>query len=202
MSGKRSHPRQPKNRQDALDAAEFVLKKFAKRKPMHCQDIAKKAIQEGRLISKATRPGAPGQQLLYRARKDIKKREEQGASARFTNPAKGYLGLAEWERKASPARSKKTAGVIYVLSNPGMKGILKIGRAKDLKRRMTTLDTAVPDPYHCVCAVRVDNAADLEKKLHRILGGRVEGKREFYRLNASDLIPFLQGLGEDVTPAL
>ena len=205
MSARRSLSRRPKyssseKKLTALDAAELVLREFAKRKPMHCQDIAERAMREGWLTSKATRPGAPGWQLLSRAQKDIKKREEQGDSAWLTNPVKGYLGLAEWERKASPARSKKTSGTIYVLSNPTMKGYLKIGRATDLKRRMTTLNTGVPVPFHCEHARKVDNAAKLEKTLRNTLRGRVKSKREFYQLDVADVIYLLHTHGEDVTP--
>ena len=184
----------------ALEAAELVLRKFANRKPMHCRDITRKAIQKGWLASQAKRPD---QQLLYRARQDIKKREERGDSARFTIPDKGYLGLAKWERKSSPARSKKTADVIYVLSNPAMEGLLKIGKTtKDLKQRMGELyDTGVPFPFRCEHARKVDDADELEKWLQRILRNRVNPKREFYQLDVEDVINALQGHGEDVTPA-
>ena len=206
MSTRRLLSRRPKNSSSekkltALNAAELVLRKFAKRKPMHCQDIAEKAMREGWLTSKATRPGAPGWQLLYRVQKDIKKREERGDSARFTNPARGYLGLAEWKHKASPSRSKKIPSVVYVASNPAMEGLLKIGITKDLEQRMDDLyKTNVPFRFDCEYAIRVDDAESTEKKLHRILKGRVNPRREFFQLDAEDIIPFLMRLGEYVTP--
>lgn len=68
MSAKRSLSHRPKygsseKKLTALDAAELVLRKFAKRKPMHCQDLAERAMQEGWLTSQARRLD---QQLLHR----------------------------------------------------------------------------------------------------------------------------------------
>lgn len=186
-----------------LDAVERVLRKYAKQKPMHCQDIAEKAMREGWHISKATRLGAPGWQLLYRVQKDITRRKERDDSARFTNPARGRLGLAEWKHKASPILSKKIPGVVYVLSNPAMEGLLKIGTTRNLKRRMATLyNTSVPARFNCAYAIRVDDAKSIEKELHRALKGScVNPEREFFRIDAEDIIPILMRLGEDVTPA-
>ena len=170
---------------------------------MHCQDIAENAMGDGSLASSAKRLGAPGWQLLYRVQKDIKKREEQNAPARFINPAKGYIGLAEWARgKSLPASSKKMPTIVYVATNPAMEGLLKIGITGDIDARMKSLSrTNVPSRFDCKCAVEVDNAADVEQKLHRLLKGRVNENREFYRLSEADLVPFLRGLGKDVTPA-
>ena len=170
---------------------------------MHCRDIAEKAWQEGLLPSKIQRSDKLGWQLSHRARQEIKKR---GDSARFTNPSPGYIGLAEWKRKASPARSERVPrGVVYVLSNPAMEGLLKIGSTKDgesLEKRMAALyNTSVPVPFRCEYAIRVGNATELEKRLHRVLGGRVNPRREFHRLDIEDVISVLQGCGEDVTPA-
>ena len=170
---------------------------------MHCQDIAENAMEEGSFTSSAKRLGAPGWQLLSRVQKDIKKREEQNAPARFTNPAKGYIGLAEWARgKSLPASSKKMPTIVYVASNPAMEGLLKIGITGNINARMKSLyRTNVPSRFDCKCAVEVDNAADIEKKLLRLLKHRVNPNREFFRLPLDDLVPFLQGLGKDVTPA-
>ena len=92
-------------------------------------------------------------------------------------------------------------GVVYVLSNQAMEGLLKIGITEDLEQRMKDLyNTSVPFRFDCECAIRVDDAESTEKKLHRILKGRVNLRREFFRLDAEDIIPFLMRLGEDVTP--
>lgn len=169
---------------------------------MHCQDIAEKAMRKGWFTSKAVRPGAPGWQLLYRAQQDIKKREERGAPARFTNPASGCLGLAEWKHRAPPARSKKTPGVVYILSHPAMEGLLKIGTTGNLKQRMEGLyKTNVPARFDCVCAIRVDDAKGAEKELHRLLkDDRVNPDREFFKLDAEIIVPIVMRFGEDVTP--
>ena len=197
-----------KNKLTALDAAELVLRKFAKRKPMHCRDIAEKAMQENWFTSRTSRSDTLGWRLSHHARQDIKKREERGDSARFTNPSICCLGLAEWKHKSiPPAHPKKTPRVIYVLSNKAYEGLglLKIGITKDgesLEKRMGDLyNTSVPFPFRCEYAIRVDNAADRERWLHRVLRGRAHQQREFYQLDVEDVIEVLKGHGEDVTPA-
>lgn len=63
------------------------------------------------------------------------------------------------------------SGIIYVLTNPAMPGLVKIGMtARDDPRvRMDELYTksaGVPVPFHCVRAVRVDDERAAEKALH------------------------------------
>ena len=68
-------------------------------------------------------------------------------------------------------------GVIYILSNPAMPGLVKIGKTTNLDDNMSSLySTGVPVPFHCVYAKRVQNYSEVEKKLH--LGLR--SKREKY----------------------
>lgn len=63
-------------------------------------------------------------------------------------------------------------GLVYLLSNPAMPGIYKIGTTtrSDIAARMNELyTTGVPTRFECVKACRVANCAQVEKALHQAL---------------------------------
>ena len=94
-------------------------------------------------------------------------------------------------------------GVIYILSNPAMPGLVKIGKTTNLDDRMSSLySTGVPVPLHCVYAKRVDNYSEVEKKLHLGLRSKRENmNREFFRIAEEEVINFLELIeGVEVTP--
>ncbi len=63
-------------------------------------------------------------------------------------------------------------GVVYVVTNPAMPGLVKIGSTKrdDVSLRIGELYTqggaGVPLPFDCVYAVKVANYREVEKGLH------------------------------------
>ena len=94
-------------------------------------------------------------------------------------------------------------GVIYILSNPAMPGLVKIGKTTNLDDRMSSLySTGVPVPFHCVYAKRVNNYSEVEKKLHLGLRSKRENmNREFFRIAEEEVINFLELIeGVEVTP--
>ena len=94
-------------------------------------------------------------------------------------------------------------GVIYVLSNPSMPEMLKIGKTTNIKQRLASLyTTGVPLPFKCVYAKEVDNMDWAEEKLHAGLAStRVNEKREFFRIPEDELIHLFDLIpGIDVTP--
>ncbi len=65
-----------------------------------------------------------------------------------------------------------THGIVYVLTNPVMPGIVKIGMTErsDIDKRLRELyTTGVPVPFECAYACKVDPAdcAKIEKALHK-----------------------------------
>lgn len=77
-------------------------------------------------------------------------------------------------------------GIIYVLTNEAMPGLVKIGYTQgELQKRMDNLyTTGVALPFFCHFAAKVKNAARLEKTLHSIFSTeRVQSKREFFRID-------------------
>lgn len=96
-------------------------------------------------------------------------------------------------------------GVVYILQNPAFQeNIIKIGSTSDLKNRMKDLyrATGVPARFTCYYARKVDNKADVERKLHSGLRSkRINPDREFFEIDPQEAKSLLEiAPGEDVTP--
>ena len=86
------------------------------------------------------------------------------------------------------------AGVIYILSNPAMPGLVKLGKTTNLPARLKSLySTGVPVPFRCVFAKRVGNYHEVERKLYAGLRSHRENEnREFFRIAEEEVINFLK----------
>ena len=91
--------------------------------------------------------------------------------------------------------------VVYVLSNPAMPGIVKIGRTTDMNARLTQLySVGVPVPFTLVFACHVENHDQVELAMHRAFDPyRVNPRREFFRIEPEQAVAILQLLHEDAT---
>jgi len=95
-------------------------------------------------------------------------------------------------------------GIVYIISNQGMPGLVKIGQTSNLEQRIGSLNrsSAVPYPFRCVIAKKVDDYKVVEKRLHKGLKShRVNPKREFFKIaeeEAKELLDIVKG--ENVTP--
>lgn len=89
-------------------------------------------------------------------------------------------------------------GIVYLLTNEAMPGLVKIGKTSrcDLKMRMRELfTTGVPLPFECVyaCKVKLSHMDELEKALHTAFApNRVNENREFFRISPSQPLPILK----------
>jgi hypothetical protein len=95
-------------------------------------------------------------------------------------------------------------GFVYVLTNPAMPGLVKIGctDAEDAGTRIAQLyTTGVPLPFEIAFAARVDDHLSVERALHTAFGpNRVNPRREFFRLDPDQPIAILRLLHvEDAT---
>ena len=102
---------------------------------------------------------------------------------------------------------RSLAGIVYLLTNPAMPGLVKIGKTTrdDPKVRMSELySTGVPVPFECVKAVKVEDEAAVESALHTAFGpSRVNSQREFFEIDAVQASVLLDQLGtDDVTPQI
>lgn len=88
-------------------------------------------------------------------------------------------------------------GLIYMLTNEAMPGIVKIGKTtRDAEARIRELyTTGVPLPFECLCACRVPVAHldELEKAIHSAFAtNRVSANREFFRISPERAIPLFK----------
>lgn len=95
-------------------------------------------------------------------------------------------------------------GIVYVLTNPAMPKLVKIGKtSRGMSARLNELySTGVPLPFECVYAARVADESEVERAFHRAFGpNRVNAKREFFEIEPEQAIALLQLIAlEDVTP--
>lgn len=94
--------------------------------------------------------------------------------------------------------------IVYVLSNPAMPGLIKIGKTskEDVSIRIAQLySTGVPVPFKLEFACKVENADEVEQALHiAFSSSRLNPSREFFELEPSQAIAILKLLHtEDAT---
>jgi hypothetical protein len=94
--------------------------------------------------------------------------------------------------------------IVYVLANPAMPGLVKIGRTShsDVGTRLAQLyTTGVPVPFELKFACRVQNPEEVESALHLAFGPqRINPRREFFRIDPDQAIAILKLLHtEDAT---
>ena len=99
------------------------------------------------------------------------------------------------------------SNIVYVLTNPAMPGIVKIGMTDraDVQNRMGDLyTTGVPLPFECVIAREIEGrgAAEIERALHTAFGpNRINASREFFEVEPEQVEVLLRVMpGRDVTP--
>lgn len=102
------------------------------------------------------------------------------------------------------AKTFSMPSVVYVLTNPAMPGLVKIGytAAEDATVRIAQLySTGVPFPFKLEFAAKVTNPDEVERALHRAFApSRLNPKREFFSIEADQAIAILKLLHtEDVT---
>ena len=95
-------------------------------------------------------------------------------------------------------------GTVYVLTNPAMPNMVKIGKTtRDVELRLADLySTGVPLPFECEYAAKVSNVDKTEKAFHTAFEpSRVNPRREFFNINPEQAIAVLELMAiEDVTP--
>jgi hypothetical protein len=87
-------------------------------------------------------------------------------------------------------------GILYILSNPSMSGVLKIGQtSKLLKERVSALSnvTGIPTGFVIETFFEVAQPQTVEKQIHFLLQRcRVRNQREFFRLSTAEAIGIIQ----------
>jgi hypothetical protein len=101
--------------------------------------------------------------------------------------------------------SENSIGIVYVLTNPAMPGLTKIGKTsqEEISLRLKQLyTTGVPVPFECYFACQVKDFEKVEEAFHFAFDDlRVNPKREFFRIEPEKVKTVLQLLSiQDVTP--
>lgn len=92
----------------------------------------------------------------------------------------------------------KNYGIVYLLTNACMPGIVKIGKTSrtDLQNRMKELyTTGVPIPFECAyaCRIKLSHMGKLETALHNAFEpNRVNKNREFFRIKPEQAMAIMQ----------
>lgn len=97
------------------------------------------------------------------------------------------------------------SGIVYLLTNPVMDGLVKIGQTENLEARVRGLSgfSGIPVPFEVFYACTVEDASKVESALHDAFDDhRINRKREFFRINPERVISALKLAEiEDVTPS-
>lgn len=96
-------------------------------------------------------------------------------------------------------------GIVYVLTNPAMPDLVKIGMTDrdSVDARLKELfNTSVPVPFECEFACKVSNCRVVEKALHLAFEPyKIHSAREFFKISPEQAIAILKLLDEsnDIT---
>ncbi|MGJ8673788.1 GIY-YIG nuclease family protein [Rubritalea sp.] len=98
-------------------------------------------------------------------------------------------------------------GIVYVLTNPVMDGLVKIGKTsrEEVQIRLNELySTGVPVPFECAYAAKVEDYSKVERAFHQAFAPyRINSRREFFKIEADQAIALLELMAiEDVTPSI
>lgn len=112
------------------------------------------------------------------------------ANSEAVNPCPKYEG------------QKMSKGYVYILSNPSMPGLLKIGKTirNGESRAIEIYQTGVPEPFKVEHEVFSPHCGKLEHSIHCLMHDvRVSNGREFFRSSVTDAVQILdQGILDQV----
>ena len=185
---------------DILSAAEKVLRKS--RGPLDCKELTRRIIEEGYWIPHTRTPVNSVAACLY---VHLKK-----GGTRFVKVEKGIFALAGTDKQfrkktkmvsvGSETSTVQSAdvGYVYILTNPSLKGMVKIGKTRrPVNTRSKELyNTAIPTEFVEFASLKTSKFAQVEELVHRILTKlthkRVNEKREFYKIKPQEALEILQ----------
>lgn len=114
-----------------------------------------------------------------------------------TDP-KRFIQSAVAALAASPVSKTKRPGNVYLLTNPSMPGLVKIGWTSDTEDRAKQLfTTGVPTPFEVAHSFGHPDAYWAEQVLHKAFADyRVADGREFFRVDPTTVVAVLDAFGD------
>ena len=86
--------------------------------------------------------------------------------------------------------------IVYVLTNPAMPGLVKIGKTTQMEAEMRMKQlygTGVPVPFDCAFACQVKDAHEVERALQLTFDNdRINPNREFFRIESERVVAVLK----------
>ncbi|WP_425263735.1 GIY-YIG nuclease family protein [Vibrio owensii] len=85
------------------------------------------------------------------------------------------------------SRHQLMEGLIYVMTNPAMPGLVKVGLTEDISKRLASLyTTGVPAPFKLEYQAKVKDMEAIEARIHKLLSKyRYNQSREFFTVSVS-----------------
>ena len=97
-----------------------------------------------------------------------------------------------------------SVGYIYILSNPAMQGLLKIGiTSREVRDRVTQLSaaTGVPKPFEIEYYCLTRDPDEIERSTQEHFSSRRAGrKKEFYEVSLLEAVEFIDSVIKQVQP--
>ena len=93
-------------------------------------------------------------------------------------------------------------GYVYILSNPSLPGLVKIGqtsRSPEERARELSKNTSIPENFVVEFEIYTSDRVELEKDAHRQLSSyRVNARREFFRVEIEKAAQLLRQAAEQL----
>lgn len=190
-----------------------------------CQELKAQKQEEQRRIREQMREEEKARREYERAQKEaaqeeamLRKAMEKAQAAMEQASAEQRAGyeaqLAELQQKLTEAEEKSQRAIsmaqqtkrgnVYVISNIGSFGenVYKVGmtrRLDPLDRVRELGDASVPFPFDVHAIIASDDAPSLETSLHKALAlmqvNKVNPRKEFFRVNLSDIHKLVDNMG-------
>ena len=181
----------PQKLRNLVRSEDYAIRMALASNPVTPDDILKILARDDEYLVKTTlleRSNLPIEIILL-----LSNDHEYGVSSQATS-------LLEKQNTASnkETSTSTTKGYIYILINPSMQGVVKIGRTtRTTKDRISELSShsGVPTPFELVYERQFNDCQVAEKEIHtRLTQYRLSRDREFFKMPTSDAVVALISL--------
>ena len=200
-----------------LDAAESVLREAGG--PLGVDVLTRRMVDDGLWVPESKTPSASVGAALYMHIKNGGTKFVKAGRATFAlvgmptgrpnEPTLFEYAEGVKSKKASASSEAAAAvstGYVYILTNPSLKGMVKIGKTRrPVNTRSKELyNTAIPTEFVEFASLKTSKYAQVEELVHRILTKltrkRVSEKREFYKIKPQEALEILTDVSAVLDP--